>query len=100
MGWGKTAEEAVADLLEQIEEAREQRRAVPQAGEVLELRARLRRQPSARSARRAAGYTALKAITARARAGVQPITKPLPPCRYRPKALCDCGLRGLCLEPA
>jgi hypothetical protein len=45
-------------------------------------------------------YTALKNITARARAGVQPITKPLPPCRYRLAALCDCGLRGLCLEPA
>jgi hypothetical protein len=47
-----------------------------------------------------AAYTALKNITARASAGVQPITKPLPPCRYRQASLCDCGLRGLCIEIA
>lgn len=46
--------------------------------------------------------TALKSIakTASACFGVRPVTEPLPPCRYEPKALCDCGGRGLCLPAA
>lgn len=45
-------------------------------------------------------YAALKAITARERTGVQAITKELPACRYYERALCDCGLRGLCIPAA
>lgn len=44
-------------------------------------------------------YTALKNITARIRAGAQPVGA-LPACRYFPKSLCDCGLRGQCLPAA
>lgn len=46
-------------------------------------------------------YTALKNEAARRRAGgVQPIAKPLQPCRYKPASLCDCGQRGDCVEVA
>lgn len=44
-------------------------------------------------------YTALKNITARER-GVQPLSFPLPPCRYYPNSLCDCGQRGCCVPAA
>jgi hypothetical protein len=42
-------------------------------------------------------YTALKAMSAKP--GVQPVSV-LPACRYYPKALCDCELRGTCLDAA
>ena len=38
-------------------------------------------------------FTAIKAMSARAAAPAA-----LPPCRYEPKALCGCDLRGECLE--
>jgi hypothetical protein len=44
-------------------------------------------------------YTALKRLSERA-PGEQPVPQPLPPCRYAPKALCNCGGRGLCLPAA
>lgn len=44
-------------------------------------------------------YTALKNMTARVR-GLQPVKQTLPPCRYEPSALCDCGQRGTCLPAA
>jgi hypothetical protein len=42
-------------------------------------------------------YTALKAMSAKP--GVQPVSV-LPACRYYPKALCNCELRGTCLDAA
>lgn len=42
-------------------------------------------------------FTALKRITAAAAAPAAQVA-PLPPCRYEPRALCGCGLAGLCLE--
>ena len=49
-------------------------------------------------------FTAVKNITAQAREArardVQPLSFPLPACRYYPKSLCDCGLRGCCVPAA
>ena len=41
-------------------------------------------------------YIAAKRICAQPR----PITAPPPFCRYFPQNLCDCGLRGTCVEAA
>lgn len=41
-------------------------------------------------------YTALKNITAKAKAA-RPVPT-YPPCRYAPASLCGCGERGICLE--
>ena len=46
-------------------------------------------------------YTAMKRIADACKAlGEQPVPQSLPPCRYAPKALCNCGGRGLCLPTA
>lgn len=44
-------------------------------------------------------YTALKNMTARQRAGVQPLNDPKF-CKYDPKTICGCDGRGHCLEAA
>ena len=44
-------------------------------------------------------WAALKNITARERAA-QPLSFPLPACRYYPPSICDCGQRGLCVPAA
>ena len=44
-------------------------------------------------------YTAVKAMSAKARTGAQPITNAVP-CRYYPESICGCRGIGTCLDVA